>query len=45
MDKVKISALKESVLEDNDQDAQALREAFRCGGAAGPNPRCAPAHT
>ena len=32
MDKVKIIALKESVLEDNDQDAQALREELRAGG-------------
>ena len=32
MDKVKIIALKESVLEDNDQDAQALREELQAGG-------------
>ena len=32
MDNVKIIALKESVLEDNDQDAQALREELRGRG-------------
>ena len=32
MDKVKIIALKESVLEDNDQDAQALRDELHEGG-------------
>jgi hydrogenase nickel incorporation protein HypB len=32
MDKVKIIALKESVLEDNDQDARALREELRGRG-------------
>ena len=32
MDKVKIIALKESVLEDNDQNAQALQEELRAGG-------------
>ena len=32
MEKAKIIALKESVLEDNDQDAQALREELRAGG-------------
>ena len=32
MDKVQIIALKESVLEDNDQDAQALREDLRGRG-------------
>ena len=32
MEQVKIIALKESVLEDNDQDARALREELRAGG-------------
>ncbi|MBR0160395.1 MAG: hydrogenase nickel incorporation protein HypB [Oscillospiraceae bacterium] len=32
MDKIKIIALKESVLEDNDQDAQNLREELRSRG-------------
>ena len=32
MDEIKIIALKESVLEDNDRDAQALREELRSGG-------------
>ena len=32
MDKVKIIALKESILEDNDQDAQTLREDLRSHG-------------
>ena len=32
MEQVKIIALKESVLEDNDQDAKALREELRSGG-------------
>ena len=32
MEKAKIIALKESVLEDNDQDAQALREELHAGG-------------
>ena len=32
MEDVKIIALKESVLEDNDQDAQALREELRSRG-------------
>ena len=32
MEKVRIIALKESVLEDNDQDAQALREELRSKG-------------
>jgi len=32
MEKAKIIALKESVLEDNDQDAQALREELRADG-------------
>ena len=32
MEKAKIIALKESVLEDNDKDAQALREELHAGG-------------
>ena len=32
MEKVKIIALKESVLEDNDQDAEKLRQELRTGG-------------
>ena len=32
MDKVKIVALKESILEDNDQDAQALRDELKSKG-------------
>ncbi len=38
MDEIKIIALKESVLEDNDRDAQALRDELKAQGTclAGP---------